>query len=331
MAQTAATRQWVPLQVVNPSLIPGRLVCGPVGSTQEQFAAINNGAFRVTVDGAAFNVGPVDFTGMASMLDTAGFLTCGAMAATQAQWAAVNNGEFGLALNGAAPVNVGPCDFTVIPSTLDTRATLTCGVNGSLLAAWQAVTAGAVGDFRVTVDGVIYNLVGLDYALIVNLNDVAITTTAAALGAFEVQYNVGTNTYVFLSGTVGVPSTITFLGPVAAPVNDISGTVANTFFNGEAAPAVLVQGTGSDGYHQTVTDVLNDNLIAAFGPGSAPVDSFVGGAIVFTSPDRGEDSAVGALVAGGGGTDISGAGFLNGVAGVATAGTGHDGFYSDIA
>jgi len=106
-------------------------------------------------------------------------------------------------------------------------------------------------------------------------------------------------------------STISFLSTSTIGGTDISGAA---YLNGDAAPAVLTQGTGGIG--ATLESILEEAAVGRFG-----VDwDAAGNAIVFTSPTTGQESAITVLsaVAGGAGTDISGAGYLNGLVGTGT-------------
>lgn len=246
---------------------------------------------------------------------TAGKMVCGAFAATVAAMAAIADGSFKIQVDGETAINVGSLDFREIESLADTRAQAVCAANGANLAAWQAI---ANGGFTITVDGVLHTVINISFVTITALNEVAtrINTAVEGLG-FECRYNITTNAYSFHSNTKGKLSTISALG--AAATTDISDA---GHLNGVVA--VLTQGTGSDGTGLTMEDVINAN--ATFASSGARC-VWNGTAFTFISPTLGVNSAMSVLTAGAAGTDISGAGHLNGLAGVgtATAGTGLDG------
>ncbi len=140
-------------------------------------------------------------------------------------------------------------------SGLKTSGQLVCGTNGALLAAWQAVTDGEV---RITVDGVILDLIGLDFSSISALADVATVIIAAGQSVFNVTY--ASNFYTFLSNSSGFGSKIDFLLPVPSGTGtDISGT---GFLNGlTGGTAVVTDGVG--GEERPVGIYTGSNITAA--------------------------------------------------------------------
>jgi hypothetical protein len=248
---------------------------------------------------------------------TAGKMKCGAYGATLVATAAVTAGSFKVQVDGEAALDITGLNFSEIESLSDTSASAVCGTNGANLVTWQAV---ANGGFAITVDGTLCTVADVSFVTITALNEVAerINTALATLPV-ECRYNVTTNKYSFHSRTKGKLSTITAVA--AGGTTDISGA---GHLNGLTGTAVLTQGTGSDGSGLTMEDVINANATVASSGLRCVWD---GAAFTFISPTTGVNSAVSVLTAGSAGTDISGAGFLNGLAGTgtATAGTGLDG------
>lgn len=267
LAQKAASRKWVPLTSVDPTLTKGKLVCGAFGSTLAAMEALTDGEFSITIDGVAMNITGLDFTG--------------------------------------------------IEAPDATNAKAVCGALGTNLAGFQAVTDGA---FNITVDGVVLAITGLDWSAIAALDEVPDTINAQLAGRATAIYDSKTGALTFVSPRKGSVSTITVLSAPAAGT-DVSGA---GFLNG--ASATLTQGAGDDSTDRGIQDVINDAAAGRF------FVTWDGSRFAFFSPTVGIQSSVSVLsvVSGGSGTDISGSGYLNGRTGTgtATAGTGGDG--SDI-
>lgn len=242
---------------------------------------------------------------------TKGKMVCGAAGTAEAGFQAISDGEFAITVDGVL-MNIAGLDFTGIEAPTRTGAKAVCGAIGTNLAGFQAVTDGA---FNITVDGVACAIAGLNWSGITALDEVIDPINAAAAGRFTCVYDVQSGVITFLSNKRGDTSTITVLSAPGAGT-DVSGS---GFLNG--ASATLTQGTGDDGTDRNIADVIND---AAAGRFFATYD---GARFAFFSPTLGTQSSVSVLsaVSGGAGTDISGAGYLNGLTGTATAGTGGDG------
>ena len=266
LAQKAASRKWVPLTSVDPTLTPGKMVCGDLGTSIAAFRGISDGEFAVTIDGVAMNITGLDFTG--------------------------------------------------IELSTGTVASAVCGALGTNLAGMQAVADGA---YNITVDGQVCAITGLDFSAIAALPEIPDVINAKALGRFIAVWDSKTTKVEFHSLRKGALSTITALSAPAGGT-DISGA---GFLNGLTGTAVLAQGSGTDDLDLQIADIIEDKAAGRFHVLSN------GSRLQFISPTLGTQSTVSVLsaVAGGAGTNISGAGFLNGLTGtgVATAGTGLDG------
>lgn len=267
VAQKAASRKWVPLTSVDPTLTNGKMVCGTLGATLAQLQAISDGEFALSVDGVA-----MDITGL---------------------------------------------DFTGIEAPTATNAKAVCGALGTNLAGFQAVTDGTL---RITVDGTQIDITGLDWSTITALDEVVDPINAAAAGRFTAVFDAKSEVVTFLSPRKGSTSTITVLAAQGTGT-DVTGS---GYLNGTSA--TLTQGTGDDQTDRNIASVINAAAAGRF------YVTYDGTKVSFFSFSYGTQSSVSVLstVAGGTGTDISGASYLNGATGTgtATAGTGGDG--SDI-
>jgi len=266
VAQKAASRKWVPLTSVDPTLTKGKMVAGAAGTAEAGFQAISDGKFAVSVDGVAMDITSLDFTG--------------------------------------------------IEAPTATNAKLVCGAIGTNIAGFQAVTDGS---FTVVVDGVSIVITTLDWSEITALDEIVDPINALAAGRFLAVYDADVDVVTIFSLRKGDVSTMGYL-TAGGGGTDVSGA---GFLNGLTGTGTLTQGTGDDGTDRNVADVINDAAAGRF------FTLYDGARFAFYSPSVGVQSSVSVLsaVSGGGGTDISGAGYLNGLTGTgtATAGTGEDG------
>lgn len=317
MAKESSSGKLVPLTSVDPTLTPAFLTCGAIDGTAAEFAAVTDAELSITVDGVVIDLADMDMSGLDSVSDTPGYLTCAALAVALPIFQAEADAQFGITIDGIL-TNV-TCDFSGLDTEADVPGSLQCGANGANLGAWQAVGDGA---FNVTVNGVVINITGCVFTSIVDLSDVAAVINEVALGRFTVLYDHTADTFAIVSNTTGETSIVTVLSAPGAGT-DISGA---GFLDGQtgAGGGVPTAGTGGEGTAQTVQDIINAELV---GLGFCYYD---GDQFIFVSRTAGELSTVGVLTAGTGGTDVSGAGFLNGAAGAATAGTGGEGLYESI-
>ena len=309
MARATASQKMIALTDIDPALTSGILTCDAIDGTLEEFAALSSSSFKIGIDGEAVFEVVCDFSGVDSKLDTPGYLTCAALAVALPIFQAVADGQFGITIDGIL-TNI-TCDFSGLDTEEDVPGFLTCGANGANIAGWNGVTDGA---FKITVNGVLIELTGLDFSTGVTLNDIADTVNFQAAGRFTCVYDGKLDKYLFYSNITGETSIVGVLDAPGAGT-DIA---ASGFFDGKtgAGGGVITVGTGGEGTAQTVQDIINAELV---GKGFCFYD---GDQFIFVSRTAGEVSSVAVLSAGAGGTDVSGAGFLNGVAGAATPGTG---------
>jgi hypothetical protein len=242
---------------------------------------------------------------------TPALLTCGALGATLAAFQAVTDGEFSVTVDGV-DLELAGIDFSDIDAPTDTPSTLTCGANGGVIGAYTAVNNAA---FNITVSGVAHDIGPVDLTGATTFADVKDQLdVACAPYGIRCLYDETADVFSFVTIKTG---RLAVLAGLAAPAagTDISGAA---FLNGLAA--VAVAGTGGIG--ATIQSVLS---AAAAGRFDVELDA-ENNRMLFLSTTTGQTSAITVLgpLAVPVGTDISGAGFLNGVAGVVTAATGFD-------
>jgi len=315
MAKVASTQKWTPLLAVDPTLTGANMVCGAIGGTLAEFAALTDGEFAISIDGVAMDIEDIDFSGIDTVEDRAGYMTCGAIGGTLPEFAAVNDGEFGISVDGTL-MNIA-VDLSGLDAEDDVPGFYTCGTNGAAIGSgWDAITDGTA---RFVVNGVTIDLTGLDFSNAVTFDDVADTFNYALNGRATMLYDWKLNIYKLVSNTTGETSII------GTPANQGTGTdmTASGYLNGAAAGAATA-GTGGEGTAQTIPDLINAAALGRF------FCFYSGDAFVFVSRSTGELSVVTVLTAGAGGTDISGAGFLNGTGGTPVAGVGGEGLMENI-
>lgn len=316
MAQRFSDRKWVPITDVDPTLTRGNMVCGVFGSTPAAMQAITDGEFAITMDGVLIDITALDFSEIDAPTDTHAIAVCGAFGSTAIAMQAITDGSFQLTVNGQA-FDITGLDFSPIEAGADTHAEALCGANGTNLAGWVAV---GNGGFAITVDGRLITVADIDFTACVALTDVASRINDALGGTgVECRYSATADVFRFYSITTGEASTISVLA--AGGTTDISGA---GYLDG--VTAVLTQGTGGDIWGTVVLDILNNACEGFF------TFQWDGTAYSIISEGTGEGSTITALTAGSAGTDISGAGYLNGLAGVAvlTQGTGGEPFITQM-
>jgi hypothetical protein len=62
VAQKAASKKWVPLTDVDPTLAKASLLCGALGTNLAGFQAVTDGSFEVVVDGNTYSITGLDFS-----------------------------------------------------------------------------------------------------------------------------------------------------------------------------------------------------------------------------------------------------------------------------
>ncbi len=73
MAQIPSTRKWVPLTVVDPTIVVANMVCGANGANLAAWQAVTDGSFKITVDGVLISLTALDFsvnTALDEIVDT---------------------------------------------------------------------------------------------------------------------------------------------------------------------------------------------------------------------------------------------------------------------
>jgi hypothetical protein len=284
MAKTPGANTWVALDEINPAEAPAFLTCGARGSTLEQFQAVVDGEFSVDVDGVTIELAGLDFSDIDAPGDTSATLTCGANGGIIGAYTAVNNAAFNITVGGVAS-DVGPVDLTGCTTFADVKDALdaACAVFGvrclydetadtfsfvsvktgrlATLAGLAAPAAGTDihgagflnGAAAVAVDGT--GGIGATIESVIN---------AAAAGRFRVEYDAANDLDIFISPKTGQASTMTLLATVAVPAGtDISGAGANTFLNGDVAPAAVTPATGFSQANIPTGIYIGDEILAA--------------------------------------------------------------------
>ena len=314
LSKLSSDGKYTPLIDVSPALTPGSMACGALGGTAAEFAALASSSFKIGFDGEAVIEVVCDFTGLDTILDTPGYMTCGAIGGTLPEFAAVADGQFGIAFDGGAAIQITGMDFSGIDTVEDTPGYWLCGANGDVIGNWDALTDAA---FSYVVDGVAYDTGAMNLTASVTFDGLINIINFHLNGHATMTYAYTVDKFQLVSNRTGETSSVTIGAPAAG--TDIS---AAGYLN--AAAGAATAGTGGEALGETMTSIINSALL---GRG---VCYFNGDAFVFISRTAGEVSAVSDLTAGTAGTDISGAGFLNGLAGTNVAGTGGEGTFQSI-
>lgn len=314
MARQVSDQKLVPLTDVDSAMTPASLACSAIGGTPQEFAALSDAEFGITVDGEALELADMDMTGLDTALDTPGYMTCGAIGGTLAEFAAVADGQFGIAFDGNTAIQVGSLDFSGIDTVEDTPGYWNCGTNGDTIANWDGLTDAA---FSYVIDGAAGDTGVMNLTTCVTFADVVQKINFHLNGIGTMTYGWNLNEFKLISNHTGEVSSVT----IGAPASGTDISVA-AWLNQAGGSATA--GTGGENLGQTITSIIN---AALQGRGTC---YFNGDAFVFISRTAGEISAVADLTAGSAGTDISGAGFLNGLAATNVAGTGGEGTFQSI-
>ena len=241
---------------------------------------------------------------------------CGANGGNLAAWAAVSDGEFAITVDGVAHSVTGLDTSAAIAG--GTSGKMVCGANGGNLGAYQAV---GDGEFSIIVDGTVRDITGIVLTSVVALTDVVGILSTACAGLVDVEYDALGDVFTFVSRSTGATSSASVLTAVSGGSGtDISGA---SFLNGLTAVGTPTAGTGSTFKLADIADVIQAETagyLDVLYDEQADVFTFV-------SKTTGLVSTITVLsaVAAGAGTDISGSGFLNGLAATLTQGDGYDG------
>ena len=313
VARRSSDLKLVPLTDLSPALTSAFMTCGAIGGTAAEFAALTDAELSIDVNGETIELADMDMSGLDSVLDTPGYLTCAALAVDLATFQGEANAQFGITIDGILR-NI-TADFSGIDTEEDNTGSYVMGANGSNVAGYIAVTDAS---FSVVVNGRSIDTGVMDFTTCVTFGDIVNTINFHLEGNARIVYDWTADIFKIFSNKTGETSTVAAPGAGAAGT-DISGA---GFLNGPGGSATA--GGGGEGTAQTVQDIINAELV---GLGFCYLD---GDQFIFVSRTAGELSSVAVLSAGAGGTDVSGAGFLNGVAGAATPGTGGEGLFESI-
>lgn len=116
------------------------------------------------------------------------------------------------------------------------------------VAEWTDITTGSM---RITIDGVVKNLAGLNFSAVGNMNAVAAVINAGLGVAGTCVWNAAYSRFDITSATTGAASTITYAEPTGAGV-DISAQTKLTAATGAVAP---VNGVVAESLIDAVTTV----------------------------------------------------------------------------
>lgn len=264
MFQRASSLKWGPLDDVNPALTAAKMVCGAIGGAAPDFQAITDGEFAITVDGQALDITGLDFSGLDTEQDAAGYFTCGANGTNLAGWQAVTDGAFDVTVNGIE-INITGLDFSTAATLNDVADTINYAANGRFTVIYDGkadiykFVSNKTGETS-TVAAPNAPAAGTDISAAGYLNAPGGSATAGvggeglyesiseiinaeAAGRFVCYFDG--DAFVFVSPNLGLPkSTITVLSAVSGGAGtDISGA---SYLNGLTAVGTVTAATGEE-------------------------------------------------------------------------------------
>lgn len=152
-------------------------------------------------------------------------------------------------------------DGSIIQQIPATAGTLLTGDASLNLAGLQAVTD---GEFKISINGIAYNVIGLDFSATASLADVATvlqTNLDALVTGFTVSY--GAPAFTFTSPELGANSSVTFLSSTGSGT-DVSGA---GFLEGQSGDGgTVTAGTGRTNPMLFGTVLSKDPLTSKWGP-----------------------------------------------------------------
>jgi len=280
MAKIAASGKWTPLLAVDPTLTGANMVCGAIGGSLVDFAALSDGEFAISINGVAMDIEDLDFSGIDTAQDTPGFFTNGASGATLAAWQAVTDGAFKVTVNGLE-IAISGCDFSSIVDLSDVAAVINYQAEGRFTVVYDhkldiyQVESDTTGETS-TVAAPVAPAAGTDISAAGFLNAAGGSATAgtggedlmeniaeiingAALGRFFCSFNG--DAFVFTSQERGTDSIVTVLSAVSGGSGtDISGA---SYLNGLTGIGTATAGTGGTGADLPQGIYMGDDILAA--------------------------------------------------------------------
>ena len=281
MAKIAASGKWTPLLAVDPTLTGANMVCGAIGGSLVDFAALADGEFAISIDGVAMDIENLDFTGIDTSQDTPGFYTCGASGANLAAWQAVTDGAFKVTVNGLE-IAIDGCDFSSIVDLSDVAAVINFQAEGRFTVVYDhkldtyQIESDTTGETS-TVIAPVAPAAGTDISAAGFLNgavagsatagtggedlmeNIAEIINGAALGRFFCAFNG--DAFVFTSAERGTDSVVTVLSAVSGGSGtDISGA---SYLNGLTGTGTATAGTGGTGVDIPQGIYMGDDILAA--------------------------------------------------------------------
>lgn len=200
-------------------------------SVIETWNAVSDGEFAITIDGTAYDIIGLDFSEAADMDAVAAIIQAGIRAETGSTETVVwSTNKFIItgsksvtvtsAVDGGSGTDISGVGATTFMDCEDGVGTPTTG--------WRNVTD---GEFAITIDGTAYDITGLDFSSVVDIDDVAGVIQAGIRAKTELNEIVvwSTNKFVITSKT-----SITVTSAVSEGTGtDISGVGATTFMDSE--------------------------------------------------------------------------------------------------
>jgi hypothetical protein len=267
MAKVAASGKWVPLTDVTPTLTGANLICGAIGGSLVDFAAISDGEFSITVDGVVIDITGLDFSGLDTAQDTPGFYTCGANGTNLAGWQAVTDGAFKVTVNGLE-ISLTGLDFSTAATLNDVADTINYAAQGRFTVVYDGkadiyqIESNTTGETS-TVAAPVAPAAGTDISAAGFLNGAAAGSATAGTGGEDLMENIAEiingaalgrffcafdgDAFTFVSPTFGSDSTITVLSAVSGGAGtDISGASYLNGLSGTGTPTAGAGGTGTD-------------------------------------------------------------------------------------
>lgn len=274
VAQKAATRKWVPLSSVDPTLTKGKMVCGALGVTLAALEAITDGEFAISIDGVAMDITGLDFTGIEAPNATNAEAVCGALGTNLAGFQAVTDGSFRITVDGVQ-IDISGLDWSAIAALDEVVDTINTQAAGRFTAIYDSKTdavtmvsprKGAVSTITVLsatgagtdvsgagfLNGGSASLTQGDGDDSTDRNLASVINDAAA-GRFFCTYDG--SRVAFFSPTLGTQSSVSVLSAVSGGAGtDISGA---SYLNGLTGTGTATAGTGGDGSDLPSGIILN--------------------------------------------------------------------------
>jgi len=259
VARRQSDLKLVPLTDLSPALVPGNMLCGAIGGTLPEFAAVSDAELSVDVNGETIELADMDLTGIDTIEDTPGYWLCGANGDVIGNWDALTDAAFSYVVDGVA-YDTGQMNLTasvtfgglidIINFHLDGHATMEYAFTvdkfklvSNKTGETSSVTIGApAAGTDISAAGYLNQTAGAATAGTGGENlgeNIAEIINAHAAGRFNVAFSG--DAFVFMSPTSGILSAISVLSDPSAGGTYIGGA---GFLNGETGTGTATVGTG---------------------------------------------------------------------------------------